>query len=367
MRIAAFGFRSIPPKEGSAGEDKFAIELYTRLAKEGHEVTAYNRYYSKNSKLINNYLGIKIVNLKTTKISGFDTLLHSFKATLHIIINNSADIVHIQNGGNSMWAIILRVFGKKIFLSQDGIDWNREKWRWYAKAFLFLSSYIAAKVPNQVIFDNIFAKELYENKFKKAFHFIPYGCEVEVDENRSNILEELKIKPNEYFLFIGRFIPDKGIHYLIEAYTQLNLGKKLILVGGSPNPSDYEKRIRSTVNKNIFLPGFIYGNDTNVLIKNAYCYIQPSDVEGLSPLILTVMGLGTPLLCSNIKENLYIVEDCATTFERGNVENLKTKLEYVLNNQKLIKELSNKGKEIIQNKYKWDSIVEKYISLFESV
>ena len=44
-------------------------------------------------------------------------------------------------------------------------------------------------------------------------------------------------------------------------------------------------------------------------MQNAYAYVQPSDIEGLSPVILSVMGFGTPLICSNIKENLYLVKN----------------------------------------------------------
>ena len=104
-RIAAFGFRSIPPQAGCAGADKFAEELFTRLVQRGHEVTAYNRVYEESSRQAGSYKGIKLVNLETVKAKGFDTLLHSFKATWHIITRNTGDVVHIQNGGNSIWSI----------------------------------------------------------------------------------------------------------------------------------------------------------------------------------------------------------------------------------------------------------------------
>ena len=105
--------------------------------------------------------------------------MHSFKCTWHIIVHNTADIVHIQNGGNSIWALPLRFFGKKVFISQDGVDWKREKWPWYGKLYLKISSYLTAKLPNQVIFDNVIAKRLFEQKFKKQFEFIPFGSEID--------------------------------------------------------------------------------------------------------------------------------------------------------------------------------------------
>ncbi len=242
MRIAAFGFRSIPPANGAAGADKFALELFPRLVKRGHSVIAYNRRYPDVFVDIADYKGVKIKTFKTTATKGFDTLLHSLKCTLDIIVNNTADVVHIQNGGNSIWALPLRLFGKKVFISQDGVDWKRDKWPWYGKAYLKLSAYLTAHLPNEVIFDNVIAKKLFEEKFNKTFKFIPFGSEVEVGNEDIGILKRLDLQKGGYYLFVGRFIPDKGLHYLIPAFNHADTNKKLVLIGGSPNPSLYESK-----------------------------------------------------------------------------------------------------------------------------
>ena len=365
LRIAAFGFRSIPPANGSAGADKFASELYPRLVTHGYKVTAYNRIYKDDKSKEAFFKGVRLINIKTVGKSGFDSLFHSLKVTLHIIFFNTAEVVHIHNGGNSIFALFLRLFGKKVFVSQDGIDWKRDKWNWYAKFYLYLSSFITAYVPNGVIFDNIFAKELFEKKYKKKFDFIPYGSEVIFDENKKDILQKLDLIDNEYFLFVGRFIPDKGIHYLIKAFEQITTDKKLVLVGGSPNPSGYEVGLHSTKDPRIIFPGYIYGNDVNILIEYAYSYIQPSDVEGLSPLILTVMGIGTPLICSDIKENRFIAEDNALYFHNSDPNDLKKQIEFALNNPKEIRQFSEIGRQKITQRFRWETVTNQHIELFK--
>src|SRR4030095_211826 len=237
LRIAAFGgFRSIPPKAGGAGADKFAVELYPRIVKKGYQVVAYCRIYpGDNVEKADDYAGIKLKYFKTVKKAGFDTFLHSFKATFDVIMHNRADVIHLLSGANSIWSIFLRLAGKRVIVSQFAMDWKRAKWPWYGKLFYRFSNYITAYMPNKVVFDNVFTREYFEKKFKKKYGFIPYGSEVpDVPENL-DVLRRFDLVPGEYFLFVGRFIPDKGLHLLIEAFQNLSTDKKLVLVGGDPN------------------------------------------------------------------------------------------------------------------------------------
>lgn len=369
LRIAAFGgFRTIPPQKGGAGSDKFAFELYPRITRLGHELTAYCRIYpgDKATLKFTEYEGIKIISYHTVNRAGFDTLVHSLKATFDIIVHNRADIIHIHSGANSIWALFLRLFGKRVFISQFAMDWKRDKWPWYGKLFYKFSNYLTAYVPSGVVFDNIFTKEYFERRFHRNYFFVPYGAEVKEPPIESDILNKIGIEAGEYFLFIGRFIPDKGVHLLIKAFEKSGTQKKLVLIGGAPNPNEYEKQIRSTADPRIIFAGYVYGDNTNFLIKNAFVYIQPSLIEGLSPVILTVMGLGTPLICSDIPENTFITGENATHFESGNSESLLEKINYSLNHYEKLKIIAKIGREDILTRFKWDSITRQYIELFKN-
>jgi glycosyltransferase involved in cell wall biosynthesis len=364
LRIAAFGFRSIPMCDGCAGADKFAMELLPRLVSLGHEVVGYNRLYPGQKPITKEFKGVKLKSFKTISKMGFDTLLHSLKCTCDIIFRNTGDIVHIQNGGNSIWALFLRVAGKKVFLSQDGVDWKRDKWPWYGKSFLKFSSFLTSKLPNQVIFDNIFTKKHFEKLYNKKFVFIPFGSDVQYFREDDSIFEKLGIDYNDYFLFVGRFIPDKGLHYLITAFEKLKTTKKLVMVGGSPNPSNYEKKLLSTKDCRIIFAGYIYGEDVMRLMKHAYCYIQPSNVEGLSPVILNVMGLGTPIICSDIKENVYAVQDTAILFKSGNIESLHHAMENSLKSCDKLLYNAEKAKNRALTTFSWDAVAKEHESIF---
>ncbi|HQG76869.1 MAG TPA: glycosyltransferase family 4 protein [Bacteroidales bacterium] len=369
LRIAAFGgFRTIPPKEGGAGSDKFAFELYPRITARGHDLTAYCRIYpgEKGIPRKNEYDNIKLIYFRTVSRAGFDTLVHSFKATVDVIFRNRAKIVHLHSGANSIWALFLRLAGKKVYVSQFAMDWKRDKWPWYGKLFYQLSNYLTAYIPHKVIFDNIFTKEYFEKKFRRKYDFIPYGSEVKEPPENLDILHKLGISPRQYLLFVGRFIPDKGVHILIEAFRKVDTRMKLVLIGGSPNPGEYEKKIKNTVDERIIFPGYIYGDDTNILMKNAYVYIQPSLIEGLSPVILTVMGLGTPLVCSDIVENTYITGENATHFISGDSDSLAEKINFAIENPAEIRLMSERGRKDILSRFNWEKITDQYINLFKN-
>jgi glycosyltransferase involved in cell wall biosynthesis len=222
MRIATFTFRSIPQRRGCAGVDKVSVELYTRLARRGHRIVAYNRLFPGEQPIGEEYCGIRTMNFYTiTHRKGFDSIVHSIKTCWHIVRHDTADLVHIHNMGNSPFGLLLRVFGKKVVLSQDGIDWQRGKWPWYGRLYLRLTVFVAAYAPHRVVFDSVFYKSDFERRFRRKYDFIPWGSEVPENDLGTEILTELGLEPNEYFLFVGRFIPDKGLHYLVPAFERL--------------------------------------------------------------------------------------------------------------------------------------------------
>jgi glycosyltransferase involved in cell wall biosynthesis len=365
MRIATFTFRSLPPRPGCAGVDKVTMELHTRLAQRGHSVVAYNRLFPGEEPIGEEFHGVRTRNLYTvTRRKGLDSIIHSCKVCWDIVSRNTADVVHIHNTGNSPFGLLLRLFGKKVVLSQDGVDWQRGKWPWYGRLYLWLTVFITAYAPHRVVFDSVFYKSDFERRFRRSYDFIPWGSEVPEDALDESVLAELGLEPGGYFLFVGRFIPDKGLHYLVPAFEKLQTDKKLVLVGGAPNPAKYESEIMATRDPRILFPGFIFGGRNFALMKNAYAYVQPSDIEGLSPVILENMGLGTPLICSDIPENRFAVGETAVLFRQGDTEDLLAKLQWALDNPETMRRNGALGRSRARQEFAWSRCADAYERVF---
>ena len=363
-RIAAFGFRSIPPRAGCSGADKFAEELYVRLAARGYRVTGYNRVYDREGPAESGYRGVRLIHVRTFRSRGLEALWHSAQVTAHIIRHDTADVVHVQNGGNSIFFPVLRMFGKSVFLTEDGAEWDRGKWPWYARLYLRAMTYLTAHVPNGVIFDNVFVREAFEKRFRRSYHYIPYGSEPQRDEPATDVLARLGLTAGEYFLFVGRFIPEKGLQYLIPAFEQVATGKKLVVVGGANQGVEFARQVTKTADPRIVFPGFMYGADVHTLMREAYAYIQPSDLEGLSPAVLESMGLGTPVICSDIRENLFVVGDTAITFRKSDVEDLAAKIRHALTHREDLEQNAERAARRCAEKFSWESVTTQYETVF---
>lgn len=364
LRIVVFGVRTLPPSNGAAGSETVAEELYPRFVERGHQVVVYCRKYpGVKTERYKTYRGLQLIHLPTVHWQGFDTLLHSLLCTMHIILFNTGDVIHIHNAGNSIWLPLLRLFGKKCFVVVDGFDWKRDRWPFYAKLYLRMTAALAMRLPKNLIVDNVFVQRHYLERFGVSPTFIPYGVQVK-EVTGTGTLAKLGLKKGRYILFVGRFIPEKGLHYLIEAFEKLDTDMNLVLVGGSLFGEDWVNKLKSTKDPRILFPGYLYGEWVDELLQHCYLYVQPSDVEGLSPVILRAMGAGRCVVSSDIPENRFLVEGHGYLFEKGNVESLRSVLDGLLSNEAEVARVGQVAQKHVRDHYSWDTVALQHLDLF---
>lgn len=364
LRIAVFGIRALPSVDGCGGAETFAEELYTRLAEREHEVTVYcRRYFGDKKRYPNSYRNLNIIYLPTFKRVGLDTFFHSFLCMLHIVAFNTGKVIHIHNAGNSLFVPVLNMFGKKCLISMDGIDWNRKRWNFFVRLYLRITNFLALYVSHKVIVDNILIKKYYRDNFRKDLEFIPYGSNIRNVKTRG-ILEKLNLAPKRYILFVGRFSREKGVHYLIKAFEKTLTDLKLVLVGDDMFDQKWVDGLKTTTDTRIIFTGFLYGDSVDELIQHCYLYVQPSDVEGLSPVILRVMGLGKCVLSSDIPENRFLVDHAGFLFVRGDVDSLHQNLSNLLSRSDLVDAEGEKARNFVEKNYSWDHVADRHEKIF---
>lgn len=162
-------------------------------------------------------------------------------------------------------------------------------------------------------------------------------------------------------------MPEKGLHYLIRAYDQLDTDKKLVIAGGSSNAMEYMEEIRKMAakNSNIIMTNFVQGEILEELLSNAYLFVLPSDIEGMSISLLEAMSYGNCCLVSDIDENLEVVEDKAVSFRKGDIQELAEKLDMLLEDEERVKMFKDHASDFITGKYSWEDVVDATLKLYK--
>jgi glycosyltransferase involved in cell wall biosynthesis len=362
MKIAMIGTKGIPATWG--GIERHVEEISTRMAAMGHDVTVYCRpYYTTTDKPY--YKGVRLRKMPTIPTKNLDAIVHTFLSTMEIILEDY-DIVHYHAIGPATVSILSRLAGKNTVVTVHGLDWQREKWGRPAKLFLKLGERASVWFPYRTITVSKFLKRYLENKYQRPVTYIPSAVTDPVFRP-PNLIKQYGIGEKDYILFVARLVPEKGCHFLIEAYERLKPKLKLIVAGGSSHSDEYVSELQRHASENIIFTGYVYGELLQELYTNAYCYVHPSTIEGLPVTLLEALAYGSCIIASDIPANTEAVQDAGIIFRSQDVSSLVDALDMVIQNPALADELRNKARARGVEEYNYDSVTEKTLQLYRTM
>ena len=259
-----------------------------------------------------------------------------------------------------------KLFGKHVVATIHGLDWQRSKWGGFAVRVLKFGEKIAAKYADEIIVLSRNVQEYFWKTYGRRTIFISNGVNRPVLREADMIRSQYGLEKDGYILFLARIVPEKGLHYLIEAYQQIKTDKRLVIAGGISHSREYMEQIHKMVSQDrrILMTDFVQGQVLEELCSNAYLFVLPSDVEGMAVSLLEAMSYGNCCLVSDIKENTEVVEEYAVTFRRGDVWDLREKLQELLANQEKVAKMKAESADYICGKYNWNSVVEETLHLY---
>ena len=372
MKIVMIGQKRIPSREG--GVEVVVEELSTRMVTRGFYVECYNRGGKhvldkcQRIKKQKDYKGVSLKTVLTIDKKGLAALTSSFFATMKALFSK-ADVVHYHSEGPCAWMWIIKWFSRKrVIATIHGLDWQRAKWSGFAAKYIKYGERVAVKYADEII---VLSKNV-QDYFKKNYHrktvFISNGVSKPKIEDAKIIKEKYHLEKNSYILFLGRIVPEKGIHYLIDAYCQIKTDKKLVIAGAASDTDGYYHKLKEMAknNENIIFTGFIQGRELGELYSNAYLYCLPSDLEGMPLSLLEAMSYGNCCLTSNIKECTEVFEKKGITFIKSDVDDLSYKLNRLCKEPKIVERYKRDSRKFILDKYNWDDVVDKTLKLYKS-
>ena len=371
LNIAMLGHKRIPSREG--GIEIVVEELSTRMVETGHSVTCYNRSgHHVSGKEFDGgshkeYKGVKLKSVFTINRKGLAAMTSSFFGAICAAFGKY-DVVHFHAEGPCAMLWLPKFFGKRCVATIHGIDWQRAKWGGFASKYIKFGEKVAAKNADEIIVLSEGVQKYFMDTYRRKTVFIPNGVNRPILRSPQLIKEKFGLDKDEYILFLGRLVPEKGITYLIEAFRGITTDKKLVIAGGSSDTDAFMQELKTFAqgDERIVFTGFVQGQMLEELYSNAYLYTLPSDLEGMPLSLLEAMSYGNCCITSDIAECAEVVEDKALVFKKADVPDLKEKLQYACDNPDAVKKLKNGAADFICQKYNWDDVVERTLRLYQS-
>jgi len=382
--IVNTGILSVPPQKGGA------IELHTyylanelaRLGNEVHYVTNVNQNASFISGVILHRLpslpfSFQGAYLETMISYAVGGSLASLKA-LGTIKGQRYDVVH--GHGNISSALLLPLVKKFkcVFTVHNPTPWmlissSSLKQALRTIAFTTFDLKIIKNVDCVVAVSEYLKREIVNRLGIRAskVKIIPNGVDTKLFNpfvpDSTSIRKKYRIK-NDYALFVGRLVEQKGVHFLIKAIAETKL--HAVIVGDGPLRLYLQNLSRSLgVDKQMHFVGTIPSNELPKFYAEAAVFVVPSLAEGLPLVGLEAMASGLPLLGSRISGISEIINHGHNGFSvrPGDIGHLRKRLIQLFEDASLRKTMGARSRKIAETEYSWDQVAKRTFHLYQTL
>jgi glycosyltransferase involved in cell wall biosynthesis len=181
----------------------------------------------------------------------------------------------------------------------------------------------------------------------------------------------IKIRDDDYILYVGSLEPRKNINILIEAYEKLRhqypaIKTKLILIGGeSPLFASVQLKAREFRDDVVF-KGFVTDSELSEYYRRAKLVAYPSLYEGFGLPPLEAMASGVPVVTSGTSSIPEVVGNAAILINPRSQEQLTTALHRVLTDKGLREAMVKAGNERV-SRFNWYRVARGVLSVYYEV
>ena len=367
LRVAMVGQKGYPPVQG--GIEKHVAELAARLPGLGIEVDIYSRPHYSDLHGACDLPGVRVLRLPSLATKHLDAISHTIIATGDALLRRP-DIIHFHALGPGLLAgIPRRLAGIPTVTTVHGLDWQREKWGRFARWVLRRGEQAAVRLPDATIVVSRALADHFAAAYGSEVHYIPNGITPEPRLPR-RLLDGVGI-PARYVLFVGRLVPEKGCHLLLEAWDALppaaRQGRSLVIAGGAGFTSGYEQDLHRQAGADVRFLGFVHGQLLTELYSNADLLVLPSTLEGLSIALLEGMSFRLPCLVSDIPPNREAAGDGAAFFRSGDAADLAGKLADLLADEPRRRDLAKRAFARVRREYSWPEVACQTAAIYREI
>ena len=380
--VFIIGSKGIPAKYG--GFETFVDELVSR--KQNQNIQYHVSCLSNNSDEFTyndaHCFNVKVPDIGPAKAVYYD--VEALKYCLNYIKKNnlSGSIVYILacRIGPFVGKYVKKLHNLncKVYVNPDGHEWKRAKWNAAIKKYWKYSEKLMVKHADLLICDSKNIEKYIQQEYAKynpKTTFIAYGADTskstleDDDPKVLNWYKEKNVQPKEYYLLVGRFVPENNYETMIKEFMKSSTKKDFVLITNVEKNKFYEKLKQEThfdQDKRIKFVGTVYDKQLLKKIReNAFAYLHGHEVGGTNPSLLEALATTDLNLLLDVGFNREVAEDGAL-YWKVKKESLSHLINRVNNiSSDVIEMLSNQSKTRVESVYSWKYILGKYEELFD--
>lgn len=367
MRLAMIGFRGIPHSYG--GNEEFIRHLGPRLAQRGHEVWVYSRSgdYPDRART---WRGVRRVFYPAPRHKWLGQLTHA-ALSMGDALARRPDVIFIQTLPSAPFSIAPWITGQRVVINVNGMEWGRDKWGRIAKAYYRGAARISVRAATAIVNDSDAMRNHYLERFGRDSYFIPYGADIESSTD-PRVLSAYGVEAREYYLIVSRFVPENNVDFLIDEYRQSGVRRPLLVVGSANYSNSWVESLMRRSGETVRLVGHVANPDhLRELHCNSYAYLHGHSLGGTNPSLLRALGCGECVLALDNPFNREVLTGrdgtvCGMLFprERGALARL---LDDIDSSPERAASLRAIAPGRIREAYDWESVTDRYESVFHEV
>ena len=264
----------------------------------------------------------------------------------------------------------IKALGGKIYLNPDGHEWMRAKWSAPVRKYWKYSEKKMVLGSDLIVCDSKNIEKYIEETYGvNNTTFIAYGADLTLsklsddDKKLVNWYKEKGLTQKEYYLVVGRFVPENSFEVMIREFMKSNSKKDFALITNVNDKflNELEEKLHFKNDERIKFVGTVYNQELLKKIReNAYAYFHGHTVGGTNPSLIEALGSTDLNLLVDVGFNKEVAEDCALYWnrEKGNLAKLINSADQ-MSSEEIIK-MGQKAKKRVANEYTWEKICNEY-------
>ena len=365
-RIVFFGVKYFPSKGGTSR----VVENIIRNLAGTYDITIY----CYKDPLAKGFIkGVKTVEIPEIRLGNFGVFLFYLCCYWHVKFKGDVDLIHAHKIDSFFFLNGLAKKTKVIATAHEA-PYKRDKWGKLAKLFFKANERKFLRFNGTRTAISKPLCEFYQKTYGVDVHFIANGINLHEKKSESRVAEfwpEGLPRDTPFVLFSARRIMGtKGLHTLLMALNKIQYTGTVLIAGELDNYPAYMERIyKLAEGLQVHFLGFVNPLPALLqLVEKCDFFIFPSEIEGMSIMLLEVASTGKPIIASDIPENTQVFDPNEVLyFKNKQVDDLVEKLIWAQNNPAAFDEFGLRAKEKVASKYTWQRISLDYRSLYEKV